>query len=188
MSPNKPAHIVAFAVSLGIFAYLASALWSAIFIVPLPMEKDAIIDSIEIETGEDRYGGIQTEWHPIEFKNTLEELKYYHNLQMRDRNRYWLYGELIVGGLIGLFVFYIIPKRRNILDNPYDTSGTAFGGIFLGILTVLIVPFVLSWVLPPPVKWFPQEIARIAEMREKDALSRLKVQAKERDSKHNQFR
>lgn len=188
MSLNKPAHVIAFAISLGIVAYLASALWSAIFIVSLPMDEDAITDAIEIETGEDRYGGVQTEWHPTEFKNTLEELKYYHNVGMQDRNRYWVYGEFILGGLVGFFVFYLIPKWRNTQEHQHETSGIAVGSVVLGVLVVLIIPLGLSWILPPPARWFPQEIVSIAETREKEALRRLKVLAKELDSELNQSR
>lgn len=186
MSINKLSHIIVFAISLGIFAFLLTALWSAIFIVSLPVEKDAITDSIEIETGENRYGGVQTEWYPTEFKNTFEELKYYHNEQMRDRNRYWIYGLMLFGGILGLFVFYIIPKWRNNLEKQHDSLKIAMESITLGVVAVLIIPFILSWILPPPVKWFPQEIVKIAEMREKAALTRLKVLAKEVDSKDSQ--
>ena len=133
MSLNKPSHVIAFVISLGIVAFLASALWSAVFIVSVPMDECAIVDAIEVETGEDRYGGVQTEWRPTEFKDTLEELKYYHNVRMRDRNRYWVYGNLVVGGLLGLFVFYIIPKWRNTLEHQYDTSGIVVGSVVLGV-------------------------------------------------------
>ena len=188
MSFNKSTHVIAFVISLGIVAYLASALWSAVFIVSLPMDEDAITDAIEIETGKNRYGEVQTEWHPTEFKNTLEELKYYHNERMRDRNRYWVYGELIVGGLLGFFVFYIIPKWRKTQEHQHDTSGIAVGSVVLGVLVVLIVPLVLSWVLPPPIRWFPQKIVSIAETRQREVLTRLKVLAKQLDSERNQSR
>jgi len=180
MSINKPVHVIIFAIVLGFFSFLASATWSAIFIVSLPMAEDAIIDAVEIETGEDRYGTIQTEWWPIEFKNSLEELKYYHNLQMLDRNRYWLYGQLILGGLLSLCAFYIIPKWRNTLD-PEDSSRVVVTSVFLGVLTVLIMPFVFGRVLPAPVKWFPQEIIDIAELRENEVLNQLKVLADKLD-------
>ena len=72
MSLKKPANVIVFAIVLGLIAYLASAFWSAIFIVSLPMAEDAVVDAIEIQTGEDDY-----EWRPVEFKNSLEELKYY---------------------------------------------------------------------------------------------------------------
>ncbi len=46
-----------------------------------------------------------------------------------------------------------------------------------GVLVVLIVPMVFSWVLPAPAKWFPKEIRNIAEIRQQEALSRLKKDA-----------
>lgn len=182
MSLKKPVHVLCFAIVLGVTAYLASALWSAVFIVALPMDEDAITDAIEIETGEDQYGGVQTEWRPIEFKNSLEELKYYHNVRMRDRNRYWVYGSLIVGGLIGLFVFHTIPKWRSILEPQDDATGNAIGAVIVGVLAVLVVPFIISRVLPPPAKWFPQEIRNIAETRENEALKQLESRARKRDA------
>lgn len=185
MSVNRPGHIVIFAIILGLIAYLASALWSAIFIVPLPMDEDAITDAVERKTVQDRYGNVQTEWRAIEFKNTLERLKYDHNVSMRDRNRYWVYGMLFVGGLIGLFVFYVVPKWRNTLPAESDTSGIAVGGFSLGLGVVLIVPLLLAWLLPAPVKWFPKEIVNIADVRQKAALSRLEGLAKRIDAKRD---
>ena len=177
MSLNKPAHVIAFVIVLGFVAYLTSALWSAIFIVSLPMAEDAIVDAIELQTGEDDY-----EWRPVEFKNGLEEVKYYHNVRMRDRNRYWVYGLMIVGGAIGLFVFYVVPKWRSKFDKERDTTGIAIGGAVIGVLVVLIVPRIIGWVLPAPVKWFPQEIVDIAETRQKEALERLEPLAREIDA------
>ncbi len=176
MSINKLSHVIVFAIILSLFAYFASALWSAIFIVSLPMDKDAIVDAVEIGETEDRYGGTKTKYH-LEFKNLLEKLKYDHNVQMRGRNRYWLYSELILGGLIGLFVFYIVPKWRQTLDIKQDPTELVVGGIIMGVLVVLIIPMVLSWVLPAPAKWFPKEIRNIAEIRQQEALSRLKKDA-----------
>lgn len=176
MSINKLSHVIVFVIILGLFAYFASALWSAIFIVSLPMDKDAIVDAIEIGITEDHYGGTKTQYH-LEFKNLLEKLKYDHNVQMRGRNRYWVYSELILGGLIGLFVFYIVPKWRQTLDIKQDPTELVVGGIIMGVLVVLIIPMVLSWVLPAPAKWFPKEIRNIAEIRQQEALSRLKKDA-----------
>lgn len=177
MSINKLSHVIVFAIILSLFAYFASALWSAIFIVSLPMDKDAIVDAIEIGITEDHYGGTKTQYH-LEFKNELEKLKYDHNVQMRGRNRYWLYSELILGGLIGLFVFYIVPKWRQTLDIKQDEAGIVISGIILGVLAVLIIPMVFSWVLPAPAKWFPKEIRDIAKIRQKEALSRLEATAR----------
>lgn len=177
MSINKLSHVIVFAIILSLFAYFASALWSAIFIVSLPMDKDAIVDAVEIGETKDRYGGTKTKYR-LEFKNCLAKLKYDHNVRMRDRNRYWIYGELVVGGLIGLFVFYFVPRWRNTLDIKQDMSGVIGGGVVLGVLVVLIVPMVFSWVLPAPVKWLPKNIVEIAESRQKDVLSGLKSTAR----------
>ena len=179
---GKPSHVILFAIVFGLVAYLASALWCAIFIVSLPMDEDAITDAIEIETGGDRWRGARTEWLPIEFKNSLEELKHYHNVRMRDRNRYWVYGELIVGGFLGLFLFYIVPKWRYPQETLPHKTELAFGGALVGVCSVLIVPLVIGWVLPAPMNWFPQEIVDIANTREKEALMRLEPLARELDS------
>ena len=92
------------------------------------MDEDAVVDAIEIQTGDDSY-----EWRRVEFKNGLEELKYHHNVQMRDRNRYRVYGLMIVGGAIGLSAFYVVPKWRNKLDMERGTVGIAVGGAFIGV-------------------------------------------------------
>ena len=172
MSLNKPTHIIIFAIILGLLAYFASALWSAIFIVSVPMDQDAITFAEEIGTTEQK-----AEYH-LDFKNWLEKLKYEHNVRMRNRNRYWVYGLLIAGGLIGWFVFYIVPKWRQTLDIKQDPTGIAAGGAILGVLVVFIIPMVFSWVLPAPAKWFPKEITDIAMTRQKDALSQLEAKAK----------
>lgn len=92
----------------------------------------------------------------------------------------WWYGLITVDAVIGIFVFCVIPKWQQ-KANKYETGEYALlGGIF-GVLTVLFVPFILSWVLPAPVKWFPQEIVDIAETRQKDALKWLAPMARELD-------
>jgi RsiW-degrading membrane proteinase PrsW (M82 family) len=185
MSLNKPIHVIAFAVVLGIIAYLASAVWSALFIVSLPMDEDAITDAVELESGEDRYGNPETEWVPIEFKNSLEELKYYHNVKMRDRNGRWVVGQTIAGGFLGLLVFFIVPKLRGNPEQQRDATGDAIGSVFLGIVVVLLVPLVLSWLLPPPAKWFPRKIVSIAETNREEALTHLKGIARKMDAERN---
>ena len=182
MSINNITHAISFAIVFGFFAYLTSALWSAIFIVSLPMDADAVSDSIEIETIDETHGGVRYEWLPTEFKNSLEELKYHHNVRMLNRNRYWVYGQLIIGGFIGLIVFYIVPKMRGTLETEYEKSGIACASIFFSALVVLLGQSFFSWILPAPAKWFPQRIVDIAESREREALTRLEALAKELES------
>lgn len=177
MSFKKPSHIIAFIVVLGALAYFAAALWSAIFIVSLPMDEDAVIDAVEFQTDENVY-----EWRPVKFKNGLEELKYYHNVRMRDRNSYWMYGSMIAGGAIGLLVFFVVPKWRDKLEAKDDAVGIAIGSVVAGVLVVLIVPRLIGWVLPAPIRWFPQEIVDISSARQKEALQRIKLLAREYDA------
>lgn len=169
MSLDRPIHLIAFAATVGVITYLTSALWSAIFIVPMPLDADAITDSVEVQTGEN-----ESKWYATGFKNSLEEAKYYHNRNMRERNRYWVYGQLLVGAALGILAFYVVPKWRTALNPRYEPPAFVIGGVFIGVLSVLFVPFLLSLVLPAPVKWFPQEIIDISESRERDALERLK--------------
>lgn len=132
MSLNKPWHLAVFAFGLGIFVYLASALWSAVFIVALPQPPDAIVDSypLERESGGRYNEQVTTEWVPIEFKNTLEEVKYYHNVRMRDRNQYWLHSMLAFGAFAGLCAFFLIPRWRRVLPDHYSASAAVGGAFF----------------------------------------------------------
>lgn len=182
MSANNRIHVIGFAIVLGSLAYLASALWSALFIVTLPMDKAAIVDAIEIETGVDRFGDVQTEWHPIKFKNSIEELKYYHNANMMERNSYWIGGLVVVGGVIGLFAFYLIPKWRDKLEYQGDPPVPVMGSFILGVSVVLIIPFLLSWILPAPATWFPREIRAISELRQKEVLDQIQAVARQLDA------
>lgn len=72
--PGKAARFAAIA---GLAFYLASAVWSALFIVALPQDPDWCKDAMEFEGC-------------VEFKNTFEKLKYDHNREMVDRNSYWV--------------------------------------------------------------------------------------------------
>ena len=164
MDIGKPTHLLIFAVLTGVFFYVASVIWSAIFIVPLPQADDWCSKSVEIETGED-----QREWHCVQFKDDLEELKFHHNYNMYKRNSYWVYTEIILGALVGMVVFYIIPKWRGRLKHWQGTHNIIMGGV-LGILATLVIPLILGLILPAPMKWFPQELGEIREIREQAAL------------------
>jgi hypothetical protein len=174
MSIAKPTHVICFAISVGLVAYLASALWSALFIVSLPLDPDAVVDSIELDRGEDRFGNAMTEWRPVKFKNGFEELKYFHNRQMTVRNRYWLYAEVSIAGLTGVFAFFVVPKWRKISDDRYEPSLVVIEGALVGCISVIVIPFFLGLLLPAPVKWFPRSIVAISEQREKAQTELLK--------------
>lgn len=182
MSLNKPTHVIGFALCLGVVVYPVNALWGAFFIVALPMDPDAIVEADERDVGEDQHGRPSTVWEPTKFKNTLEDLKYSHNVGMRERNRKWMYAVFAVAGLIGFFVFHVIPSRRGTLEQQYAPGSVGLVGAFLGFLAALIVPMLLSAALPAPVKWFPKVITEVAEIRQKEALKRLEAVASEIDA------
>ena len=177
MSLSEKSHIIVFAIVLGSVAYLADVLWAAIFLVPLPNDEDAVVHWIEIQTGANSYKS-----HPGEFKNSIEELKYYNNVQMVERNTYWLGGLAIVGGAIGLFAFYVVPKCRNNLGLERDNATIAISGIVIGVLVVVITPVIIARFLPASDKWFPKVIVEYRDMREKEALERLELYARELDA------
>jgi hypothetical protein len=175
MSQNNPWHLAVFACSLGLMIYLASALWSALFIIDLPQDRDAVVDAVEIQHEEGgRYNDYSyTESRPTKFKNTLEELKYYHNLSMLERNQYWNYGVLAFGALAGFVTFYLVPRWRGSVEVRIDPIPTAFIGGWCGGFVAMFIPMILGWILPAPVEWFPSEIREIADLRQKAALSQL---------------
>lgn len=187
MSENKPWHLAVFACCLGTIVYVATALWSALFIVDLPMETDAVLAADPIEREAGRYDQqVYTEYVPTEFKNTLEELKYHHNLGMLERNRYWFYAKLIFGAMAGYVAFCLLPRWRHSPGLQGGVPGTAVGAAFFGAFAALIIPMALGWLLPAPAEWFPQQIREIADLRQRQTLSQLEqvVTAHDRHDGH----
>jgi len=177
MSQNNNLHLVIFACVFGLFAYVASALWSAFFIVDVPQAPDAVLHVEEITRETGRYDWrVETEVVPVIFSSMLEELKYHHNVRMLERNRYWFYGTLVFGALVGALAFYLIPRWRG-KPEEYHGSDTWVGGAFLGALVALIAPALLGWLLPPPAEWFPRQIREAADLRQQEALAVLQQQA-----------
>jgi len=132
MSSNSIKHLVLFAVIFGTLIYLLSALWSALFIVHIPMDN-----STETFTA---------------YEETLENLKYSHNMEMQRLNGWWVKGSLVFSGVIGLLVFFWIPKWIGKLEEKDDNFGHAFAGFITGIAVALIFPFILGIMLPAPYK------------------------------------
>lgn len=164
MSSNNPKHLLVFVSAAGVSIYLLNALWSAMFIVAVPMDDNWCSDAVEHRSGE-----YKSEWRCVEFKNDLERQKYYHNRRMRQRNTYWVYGMVIFGGVLGVVMFHVLPRWRG-----RDTNVEGFIiSIMLGMFVAIVVPNILSWILPAPVEWFPSEITEIAKTRQEEALRRL---------------
>jgi hypothetical protein len=177
MSQNNNSHLLIFACVLGLFVYVASALWSAFFVVDVPQAPDAVVHVEEITRESGRYDWrVETEVVPVSFSSTLEELKYHHNVRMLERNRYWLYGTLVFGAFAGVLSFCLIPRWRRSSD-VYRGSESCVGGAFFGAFVALVVPAFLGWLLPPPADWFPSQIREAADLRQQEALAVLQQQA-----------
>jgi uncharacterized membrane protein YraQ (UPF0718 family) len=179
MSENKPWHLVVFACCLGVVIYLASALWSALFIIDVPQAPDAVVDFVEIEqqVSGRYYDDSYTEASPTKFKNTLEELKYHHNVTMLERNRYWFYGTLIFGAFAGYVAFSLIPRWRARAGIHSGPPTSAISSAFLGAFVAAVLPMLLGWILPAPVEWFPRRICEMADARQSQALAKLEEAA-----------
>ena len=165
MSIHNSKQVLVFWLIAGLGIYLLNALWSAIFIVSVPMDPNWCTDSVEYSSGE--HG---TEWQCVEFKDELEQRKYFHNQKMRQRNEYWVYGMIAFGGLLGLTVFYTGPKWRG---DDVDSEDFILS-IVVGATAALVAPLILGWLLPAPANWFPSEITEIANMKQEEALRRLR--------------
>lgn len=160
-------HEIIYVVVAGFAFYIIGAMLSAIFIVAVPMAKDWCLDSVTIEKSEGEYETICTE-----FKNDFEARKYYHNKRMVTRNKYLLAMQFLLAlGTTGL-LFYFIPKWKGL--NP-----SAHGGHFLEIAIVafvvsIVVPLILGWLLPAPVKWFPSVFKEMNDAQVNEALRNLR--------------
>ena len=179
MSLSNPWHIAPFAGCLGLVVYLANGLWSAFVVVDVPHEPGAVVDYVETTTEYEagRYNSQEwTEAVPVRFSNTLEELKYHHNVSVGQWTSYQYYATLVVGALAGVLAFSVIPRWRRKSD-AYRVSDSFVGSAFFGAFAALVVPLVLGWMLPPPVSLLPQQIREAADLRREEALSELQRQA-----------
>ena len=174
MSENKPWHLIAFACCLGVVVYLASALWSALFIINLPQAPDAVLDVVEITRESGRYDQwVETDVVPVGFSSTLEEHKYHHNVAMNERNRYWIYSTLIFGAFAGYVAFSLIPRWRARAGIQCDPPTASISSAFFGAFVAGVFPMLLGWVLPAPASWFPRQLVEMADSRQMEALSEL---------------
>lgn len=178
MNVSNRVHVIAFLLIGGVLLYVGSAIWDAFFLPVVPNDPDWCKYGEETEVGYDRYTGPETEWRCVEFKNMLEEVKYYHNLNMRERNRYRVYGALAIGIAVSVLVFHVIPTWRG--TRSTNTSGIAVA-LVLGFAVSVLAPLALSWALPAPVEWFPASIVKVAKDQEREILEVLQDVARELD-------
>ena len=165
MDITRARNLVLFLVVAGFTFYVVNALWSAFFITALPQDSDWCRDWITPEEGAPSSPGMC-----LKFKNEIEEAKHFHNRRMLDRNRRWVYGTIGVGIVIAWLSFYVVPRWRHL--HP-DILRVAVTSVLLGFASAVIVPMILSWLLPAPYKWFPRAITDAALAREQQALSQI---------------
>ena len=168
MNFNDKRHTWAFAIAGAIFFYALGAATSALFIIALPQDPDWCVDVIEIQTDEDSF-----EESCVVFKDEAAQLKHYHNLQMRQRNKYRLYFTVVFGALLGALLFHVLPRLRSRATAPNSLGR----GLALGAVVAFLGPMVLGWLLPPPIDWFPRELAEIHAARQVAALRDLGLPA-----------
>ena len=149
---------------IGFFFYAISAVWSAIFIVALPQDSDWCLETHTFQIGENEY-----EERCIAFKNKAAQIKHIYNLRMVERNRYWIYLCVFLGGILGVIV---LGRMNGIaeIDPGWPGSSAQF---VLGCCMALVGPLLFSWLLPPPIDWFPEELVHIHDARQVEALKTL---------------
>lgn len=154
MNINNKRHIVIYLVSAGIMAYFLMAGLSAIFITPVEMGKGWCLEWKEFEVRPDSYEKVC-----ITFKNSFEEVKSFHNLQMLKRNDL-LYSYVYYFFLLcSIFIFYFIPKWNG---NNYEGFGVTFLSlIVINIIVIYIISKAIGYILPPPIEWFPDIFVEI---------------------------
>ena len=145
------------------------------------MAPDWCSDWAEIGTDEDGY--------PIEeclvFKNDFEEAKHFQNGRMHNRNQTLLGVEFALWFLVGALVVgerksepcpaYL--SRRGLIPLVERFWWSNWERIAYGLMLVylvLIISLILSWVLPPPIEWFPRVITDINETLVEAELQRIR--------------
>ena len=167
MNIDNTRHLISYLLASGLLAYLLLVMLSAIFIIPLEMDDNWCEIPIEVRDGE---------WRCVGFKNNLEERKYDHNSDMRDRNEKLIILEFVLFLGITYLVFHFIPKwRERRHHSALDLTHTF---IPLGVLTFgvsMVMPYIFDFILPPPTEWFPDIFVEIRETQREAILLELKT-------------
>lgn len=144
MNYNNKKHLFAYFIFAGMLMYLLHAALQSVFIISLPMEEGWAVETVQTDERE----------YITEFKNELEQAKYYHNTDMLKRNKYLMFGEFLFVFGISYLVFHLIPKWKNILNNESGLAVFFTIGI-ISFIVLFIAPLVFSIILPTPSEWFP---------------------------------
>jgi hypothetical protein len=142
----------------------------SLFVISVPLDDDWCFDMREIQTGEDEYS-----FECFEFKNEFEEAKYNHNVKSSDINFYIYLGGFILNVFLIYLIFHKLPQRINKNEEYRQLNeNEIFEFIMMTFAIILIAPWVFSFLLPPPVEWFPDFFRTYNEVKTKEVIDLLK--------------
>jgi len=153
MNINDKKQVIGYLLVAGFAAYICSAMLSAIFIIAVDQDEGWCLEFVEFQTGTDSY-----EVRCVEFKNRLEEYKSYHNLEMRERNKYLIGGNFILFLAITCLLFYFIPKWQGEIDHTKDATTFLLLSLSFGI--VIIMPLFFWLCSSSPYRVVPRYLYR----------------------------
>lgn len=171
MDVKSPTQVIIFGIIFGVVLWLCLSLFHAFFIVSVPQEDNYCEKWIPIPEdidAKEKLAGSSVAC--VQFISTLERLKYHHNLNMVERNRYVLYEVHTIAVLVSLMVFYLVPNLRERLIISGQTA--IVGALIIGFV-VGFVPYVLGGIMPAPSKWMPRALIESAENRRLEIHIRL---------------
>lgn len=168
MDLNNERHLIIYIVIGGFFAYVLAAMLSAIFLVPVPQSNNWCLETMQVQTSSD-----ESETRCVKFKNDFEMAKYYHNKDQVTLNKWLIFFNYIIALFTTSLLFYLIPKWKGPLKNK-GSGEELFSILFLAFLVSIVVPLIFSWILPPPVYWFPSIFTEINNAQVNEALRQLR--------------
>lgn len=177
MPIHNTRYTIVVAIVSGLILFIMGAVWAAYFLPTVPIEQGAVSDWISFE-GVDGH----VHYEPGEFRSELDLLKYYHNVKIGERNKYWLFLSIALGALFGRFAFYTFPKWSGISKADLDEANSQVSGMVVGGLIALFMPHVFSWILPSPDIWFPSFITEYSHQRQHEVLTELEWKAAQSDN------
>src|SRR3989344_3547835 len=171
MNAKNPFHIAAFLLLMNVALWLTLVVSQGFFLTDIPQAPDYCGKWVPIPEDVDapeRLAGSSSRC--VEFVNTLERLKYFHNLRMVERNRILFYAVATLGFVLAVVAFYVLPRWRR---TEYANAPNALGIALLLGLILAFTPTLLGLVLPSPSRWAPDAMNRYFESRRAVAFEQL---------------
>lgn len=151
----------------GLAAFLLRAALSAVFIAPVPMDRDWCKETWEVAVSDDDFA---TEC--FAFKNDLEEAKFHYNRSIASRNWYLLTAPALLVLSMTYLLFYFIPKWRGT-----TVKGNTLQECFaVSLIAAFVIPLVYSVLLPAPATWLPAVFLEINDAQVAAKMIELRVQ------------